>query len=169
MKFIFWFPVYIVWLWACAAPSSVAAEDVKVADCFKNDLAPATRFVACRVVAEAGHADAQYSLGYMYSTGEGVPQNYAAAAGVVSPGRRAGTREMRRSISAICMMWARASRRTMRRRQPGIVRPPSRETPRHSLTSASYITWGQGVAQDYGGGASLVSSGRRTGRRSGTV
>ena len=80
MKFIFWFPVYIVLLWVCAAPYSVAAEDVEGADCFKNDLASATRFVACRVAAEAGHADAQYSLGYMYSTGEGVPQDYAGAA-----------------------------------------------------------------------------------------
>ena len=80
MKFIFWFPVCIVLLWVCAAPYSVAAEDVDRTDCLKTDLAPATRFVACRVAAEAGYADAQYSLGYMYSTGEGVPQDYAEAA-----------------------------------------------------------------------------------------
>ena len=80
MKFIFWFPVCIVLLWVCVAPDSVTAEDVAIADCFKTDMAPATRLIACRTAAEAGHADAQYSLGYIYSTGEGVPQDYAEAA-----------------------------------------------------------------------------------------
>ncbi len=42
-----------------------------------QDYAQALKW--CRKAAEQGHADAQYILGFMYETGEGVTQDYTQA------------------------------------------------------------------------------------------
>ncbi len=45
----------------------------------RGDYATALR--EWRLLAEQGHAEAQYNLGIMYNKGRGVPQDYAAAVG----------------------------------------------------------------------------------------
>ena len=79
MKFWLWLPICLVLLWVCVAPRFAAAEDVDITDCFETDLTPAAQFVACRVAAEQGYADAQFRVGFMYYHGEGVLQDYVQA------------------------------------------------------------------------------------------
>ena len=66
-------------LLVCAAGPAVAGpfEDAAAAR-GSGDYATALRLL--RPLADQGIADAQYYLGLMYDKGEGVPQNYAAAA-----------------------------------------------------------------------------------------
>ena len=167
-EFISWFPVSIVLLWVCAAPYSVAAEDVEFSDCFKTDLVPATRFVACRVAAEAGHADAQYSLGYMYSMGEGVPQDYAEAAAWYHRAAEQGDTSAQVSLGymydvgqGVVQDYAEAAVWYRRAAEQGDAQAQS------NLGIIYYM--GQGVVQGLCGGGGMVSSGRRAGGRSGTV
>ena len=91
-----------------------------------------------RKAADQGFADAQFSLGWMYGKGHGVPQDYAQAAHVVPQGRRPGLRRAQ-AASAGCTPRAKACRRTTRRprvvpqgRRPGERRRAGR--PRHGCT-----------------------------------
>ena len=43
-----------------------------------------------KAVAEQGHSSAQFNLGVMYATGEGVPPKRCRGGAMVSHGRRAG-------------------------------------------------------------------------------
>ncbi len=72
--------ICIALLWACVGVGPVTAEDVDIANCLRTDLAPTTRFVACRAAAEAGNVDTQFNLGYMYNIGQGITQDYIEAA-----------------------------------------------------------------------------------------
>ncbi len=54
-----------------------AGFDEGVAAHERGDYATALR--EFRSLAEQGHAGAQYNLGFMYSSGQGVPQDYAKA------------------------------------------------------------------------------------------
>ena len=47
--------------------------------CLDGGLDWTARVDACRTAAEQEHPDAQYTLGIMYDTGRGVPQDYAEA------------------------------------------------------------------------------------------
>ena len=71
-------------LLALASPLSMAGgavagpfEDAEAAH-GRKDYATAHRLF--RPLADQGHAGAQYALGFMYDSGQGVPQNHAEAA-----------------------------------------------------------------------------------------
>ena len=115
-----------------------------------------------------GRCRAQYNLGVMYDTGQGVPQDYAAA---VSWYRKAAEQElaMPSTTSASCTTTAVACRRTMQRRCRGIARPPSRAMPKPSTTSASCTTAGQGVPQDYAAAVSWYRKAAEQGDAGGPV
>ena len=55
-----------------------------------------------RRAAEAGHADAQFNLGYMYNTGEGVAQDYTEA---LAWYRRAAEQRHARAQSSLGSMY----------------------------------------------------------------
>lgn len=61
-----------------SAQNSFAGFDEGVVAYSKSDYANAAR--EFRPLAEKGHAEAQYNLGFMYANGQGVPQNHAEAA-----------------------------------------------------------------------------------------
>ena len=117
MKFISRFPICIGLLWVCAAPYSVAAEDVGITDCFKTHL---QLFVACRAAAEAGTR--LYSLGHMYGRVKASHRTTEAAASY---------RPAQGDASAqVSLGWAKAWA-GLRRQRCGIVGLPSGETLRH--------------------------------------
>ena len=60
-----------------AAPVSAGVWENAVAAYQRGDYAEAVKWY--RKAAEQGHARAQYSLGFMYYNGRGVPQDYAEA------------------------------------------------------------------------------------------
>jgi TPR repeat protein len=60
-----------------AAPVSAGVSDDAAAAYVRGDYAEAARLY--RILAEQGNADAQSNLGFMYSNGHGVPQDYAQA------------------------------------------------------------------------------------------
>ena len=62
-----------------------------------QDDAEAVRWF--RLAAEQGHAYAQYNLGRMYATGEGVPEDFVAARRLVPQGGRAGPCRSHRLVS----------------------------------------------------------------------
>src|SRR5437762_2908001 len=61
---------------ACSGTSTGQNQDA-VAAMVRGDYAAALRL--WQPMAEQGNAFAQYSLGWMYSNGKGVPQNYTQA------------------------------------------------------------------------------------------
>ena len=73
MKRVTAFAVLLVFL----ATPAWAGWDEYVAAYNRSDYATALREL--RVLAEQGHASAQYNLGFMYDNGQGVPQDYVAA------------------------------------------------------------------------------------------
>ena len=101
-----------------------------------------------RALAEQGDASAQFNLGMKYVTGEGVPQARRGSRPVVPPGHRAGTRQARRSTSALRTAPVRASRRTTWKPSGGSAWPPSRETPGRSRILGLMYLNGEGVPQD---------------------
>ena len=69
---------FLAWSLAGANPSW--AQDKEALDiCLNREREPGVRVEACRTAAEQGLASAQFSLGNIYRTGEGVPQDYGEA------------------------------------------------------------------------------------------
>ena len=65
---------FLAWSLAGANPSW--AQDKEALDiCLNSEREPGVRVEACRTAAEQGLASAQFRLGNMYRTGEGVPQD----------------------------------------------------------------------------------------------
>ncbi len=62
---------------ALSHPALAAPVDDAIAAQNKGDYATALRLL--RPLAEGGNATAQYNLGGLYASGQGVPQNYAEA------------------------------------------------------------------------------------------
>ena len=74
----------LVLLLGAAAVPAVAGPFEDGADAYRaGDYATALRL--WRPLADAGNANAQFRLGYMYHDGQGVPQDYAAAAAWYRP------------------------------------------------------------------------------------
>lgn len=73
MKFL----LYAIFICLCLASNSFAGFEEGLAAYNKQDYATALR--EFRLMADQGHADAQYNLGYMYANGQGVKQDYADA------------------------------------------------------------------------------------------
>ena len=69
--------ILLVMLVCAAGPAVAGPFEDGVAAAQKDDYATALRL--WRSLAEQGDANAQYGLGFMYDTGQGVPQDYAAA------------------------------------------------------------------------------------------
>ena len=63
------------WYRLAAEKGNVWARVTLARICLDPEREPVVRAEACRTAAEQGGAGAQSSLGYMYSTGEGVPQD----------------------------------------------------------------------------------------------
>jgi uncharacterized protein len=100
---------------AVSFAGSVAAGALEdgVAAYEKGDYTTALRLL--RPIADQGDAGAQYNLGLMYANGQGVPQDYAAAANWCAK-RPSKAITGLKSTSGSCTTMARVSSRTMRPR-----------------------------------------------------
>ncbi len=79
MTSLLWLPLYIPLLSGFVTAHSFPADDPPLEVCLNHDAQPAARVAACRTAAEAGDAEAQFSVGVLYAEGEGVPRDYMAA------------------------------------------------------------------------------------------
>ena len=144
-----------------------------------------------KAVAEHGDATAQFNLGYMYDTGEGVPQNYTECDGIAWPPRGFATAQMglmyrtgrgapqndteagdcfappsrelprHSSIWVTCMTMVAAFPKTIPKQCDGIAWPPSRDLPRRRAVWVSCMTMVAVFPKTRG--SAMVSHGRRAG------
>ena len=89
--------------------------------------------------AEQGHVGAQCNLGVLYDEGQGVPQNHTQAAAWYRKAAEQGLGPMYSSTLACCTTKGEACRRTTRRRQLGIARPPCKDSSMLNSTLACCI------------------------------
>ena len=91
-------------------------------------------------LAEQGHALAQFALGFMYDSGEGVPQDHAQAAIWYRKAAEQGDAKAQNNLGNLCIALAKVCRRIMRKPQSGIVKRRNRGMPRRNSIWGSCMT-----------------------------